>query len=352
MECSTRLERWEGQAGARRYLFSAREVGHALALLAAGASYRDAARAARIAGGRTRAELTSRHGRPRDPNLDGQLAANWVDALAPIVCAGELPEEWPRWLAVDSREFRIDRGPRAGESFHVFAGVGHDEPGRPRLWRMAAFPRRTQADWEEFLGALQGTPELVVTDGDQPVRNALSSVFPRAGEREPQLRRCELHLRRRLENALAPLAEIPEHPLNRACRQALFSPEHWARFERDARETHDRADPHLPALGRWLETNSSEIAAQLAAGANGPRSIGAVETALHDVQGAFHGRSQSFGNRARLNKLLELMTLHANGQADPRRFADRLRERLHPAGGIAPDQRPHDDPKGAPSLLG
>ena len=37
IECSTKLEPWEGQAGAREYLFAAREVGHALAVVAAGA---------------------------------------------------------------------------------------------------------------------------------------------------------------------------------------------------------------------------------------------------------------------------------------------------------------------------
>jgi hypothetical protein len=47
LECSTGLEVWEGQAGAREYRFAAREVGEALAAVAAGASYRAAAEAAR-----------------------------------------------------------------------------------------------------------------------------------------------------------------------------------------------------------------------------------------------------------------------------------------------------------------
>jgi hypothetical protein len=53
-----------------------------------------------------------------------------------------------------------------------------------------------------------------------------------------------------------------------------------------------------------------------------------------------------------MNLLLGLMTLHANGVADARLWADRLRERLHPLGGVPPRQRPHDDPKGQRSLLG
>jgi hypothetical protein len=351
VECSTRLERWEGQAGAREYWFSAREVGHALALVAAGESYRQAAFAARRAAGRTHALLTGGRGRRRDPNLDGQLVANWVDSLAAVVTAEELPERWPERLALDSREFRIDRGPRAGQSYHVFCAVGHDEPGRPRVWRMAAFPRRTEADWREFVALCDGTPQLVVTDFDAALRKALRSVFPRAGDPTPELRLCELHLRRSLEKALAPLDGQPDHPLMRAFHHALFDHHNWARFETDAELAHHKASPPLPALARWLDYYAEPVAAQLETRSSlGPNSIGAVEAALRQVHRAFQGRSQSFSNRIRLNLLLDLMTLHAAGQADPRHWADRLRERLHPRGGIAPHQRPHDDRRGHPSL--
>jgi hypothetical protein len=108
----------------------------------------------------------------------------------------------------------------------------------------------------------------------------------------------------------------------------------------------------LPALMRWLDNYGETVAAQLATRSSlGPNSIGAVEAVLRQVERAFHGRSQSFGARARLNLLLALMTLHQNGDADPRRWADRLRERLHNRGGTAPQQRPHDDPRGQRSLL-
>jgi hypothetical protein len=352
VECSTRLERWEGQAGAREYWFSAREVGLALALVAAGESYRQAAFAARRAAGRTQPRLTGGRGRRRDPNLDGQLVANWVDSLAAVVSAGQLPQRWPQRLALDSREFRIDRGPRAGLSFHVLCAVGHDEPGRPRVWRLAAYRRRTEADWTDFLALCGGTPRLVVTDFDKALRKALGAAFPRAGDRLPELRLCELHLRRSLENTLAPLEGKPDHPVMRSFRHAHFDHPNWARFANQARRCHELRDPPLPALARWLDNYGETAATQLRTRSPlGPNSIGAVEAALRHVDRAFQGRSQGFGNQARLNLLLELMTLHANGQADPRRWADRLRERLHPRRGIAPHQRPHDDPRGHPSLL-
>ena len=297
----------------------------------------------------THERLTGRDGRLRDPNLDGQLVANWVDSLAPIVCAGELPGRWPERLALDSREFRIDRGPRAGQSFHVFAAVGHDEPGRPRVWRLAAYPHRREADWERFLSLCAGTPKLVVSDFDRALRKALGEVFPRAGEPAPELRLCELHLRRSLENALAPLEGKPDHPVTRAFRHALFDHHNWARFEAQARASHQQASPPLPALARWLDNYAELVAAQLKTRSSlGPNSIGAVEAALRQIDRAFQGRSQSFGNRPRLDLLLDLMTLHANGQADPRRWADRLRERLHPRGGVPPQQRPTTTPATSP----
>jgi hypothetical protein len=352
VECSTRLERWEGQAGAREYWFSAREVGLALAHVAAGESYRQAAFAARRAAGRTHPRLTGGRGWRRDPNLDGQLVANWVDSLAAVVTAGELPDRWPERLALDSREFRIDRGPRAGQGFHVFCAVGHDEPGRPRVWRLAAYPRRTEADWRQFLALCAGTPRLVVSDFDAALRKALGRAFPRRGDRAPELRLCELHLRRSLENALAPLERRPDHPVMRAFRRALFDHHNWARFESAARQAQEQANPSLPALVRWLDYYARPVAAQLQTRSSlGPNSIGAVEASLGQVDRAFQGRSQGFSNRRRLNLLLDLMSLHANGDADPRRWADRLRELLHPRGGIAPGQRPHDDPRGCPSLL-
>jgi hypothetical protein len=193
---------------------------------------------------------------------------------------------------------------------------------------------------------------LVVSDFDKALRKALGAVFPRAGARAPELRLCELHLRRSLEKALAPLEGEPDHPVMRAFRHALFDHHNWVPFECQARATHQAASPPLPALVRWLDNYGDTVAAQLATRSSlGPNSIGAVEAALCQVDRAFQGRSQSFANRGRLNLLLDLMTLHTNGRADPRRWADRLRERLHPRGGVPPQQRPHDDPKGQPSLL-
>jgi hypothetical protein len=120
VECSTGLEPWEGQAGARDYRFCAREAGEALAAVAAGASYRSAAEAAR-----KRAHREPPRGRRRKPGArvrdrlrDGQIVASWIDVFTGVLCAEELPRSWPRTLLVDSSE-------------RIAAQVAHRDPGSP-----------------------------------------------------------------------------------------------------------------------------------------------------------------------------------------------------------------------------
>lgn len=103
----------------------------------------------------------------------------------------------------------------------------------------------------------------------------------------------------------------------------------------------------------WLERYGAGIAAQAARrDPAGPNSTGPVEQVLREVDRRIGDRVGSFTNRARMGKLLCLMALEMSGQADGRQWADRLRERLYLAGGRPADnQRAHDDPKGAYSLI-
>jgi hypothetical protein len=177
-------------------------------------------------------------------------------------------------------------------------------------------------------------------------------VFPRPGEPAPELRLCELHLRRSLENALAPLDGEPDHPVQRASRHAHLDHHNWTRFTTQVGAVTNRRVRRCPRWRAGSTTYGELVADQLATrSALGPNSTGAVAASLRQVEHALAGRSQSFGNGPRLNLLLDLITLHANDRADPRCWADRLRERLHPRDGIAPQQGPHDDPRHQPSLI-
>jgi hypothetical protein len=114
LECSTRVEAWEGQTGARRYRFAAREVGEALAHVARGGTYRAASFMARQHAERMPDRRRTGNGRRRrDPARDGQMVANWVDVFAESLCDGPLPVEWPEILVIDSAGMRPDPEPRS-----------------------------------------------------------------------------------------------------------------------------------------------------------------------------------------------------------------------------------------------
>jgi len=357
VECSTALEPWEGQAGARDYRFAAREVGEALAAVARGASYRSAAEAARRAAGRMPAAASDgRRWFDRDPARDPQLVCNWIDVFSELVCAGELPAHWPAVLLVDSRGFRITTGERAGRSFYVFAGVGveFDEHGRPRpsrLWRLEPFPRKDQSAWEAFFCALRGAPRVVVSDADHALACAIGTAFAAAA---PEHRLCEWHLGRKLRQHLPDaLLEDPDHPITRALAGAFHTSLAWRELI-DAIETehaHGRHGPLTLAV-RWLASYGPRAEAQIATrDPSDPHSTGAVEAILHELDRRLHDRAGSFTNRARMTKLLALMTLELTGRADARAWADQIRERLSLTGGRPTSQRPHDDPKGIYSLI-
>jgi hypothetical protein len=235
LECSTALEVWEGQAGARTYLFAAREVGDALARVAQGSSYRAAAAAARVEADRVKSAKPRAKSRPtpavapvsalvvtrprrrrtRVAQLDGQLVANWVDVFAPLVCDGLLPVRWPDVLIVDSRAFVRGSG-RSAKRFNVLAAAGIEElpTGRarpwPTAWRLEPFPKKDFPAWQAFLRSLEGTPKVIVSDADPTIVKAIDAVFPRPGDPVPEHRLSEFHIRAGTGRVPADGARRPE----------------------------------------------------------------------------------------------------------------------------------------------
>lgn len=349
------MEPWEGQAGAREYRFAAREVGEALVSVAKGTTYRAAAEVARRKAGRVPAGNEDR--RRRSPANEGQLVANWIDVCSEFVCAGELPERWPHTLAVDSQNFRVRVGPDAWRGFHVLAAVGRDqgEPGKwaptPRVWRIEPFAHKDQAAWEAFFGALDAAPRVIVSDADGAIEKAIENVFSEAA---PEHRQCEWHLGRKLREHLpdAVLAD-QRHPITRALQDAFHNQPAWTTLAQAIRNEHASGEHRPLTLAvNWLDTYGQTAEARIATrDPRGINSTGPVEQILREVDRRIGDRVGSFTNRARLTKLLNLMTLDLLGRADGRDWADRLRERLYLAGGRPENQRPHDDPKGVHSLF-
>jgi hypothetical protein len=359
LECSTRVEEWEGQAGARRYRFAAREVGEALALVARGATYRDAAFAARRQGDRLPAVRPTGHAQRRDAARDGQLVANWVDVFTEPLCAGLLPEAWPQMLVIDSTELRVKSGPRRGQGFHVIGAVGRDRADRARpleplrVWRLEASPVKDAAAFERFCRALRGVPpRVVVSDMDNATRLGMANAFAGNGLL-PDMRIGEWHLgralRRRIPDAMA---ADPASPVTQRLGPAFYAPARWRAFV-DAVEGEHRARTHgaLTGLLDWIDDHGELIERQAATrDPCVPNSTSPIEAPLAEIKRRLQDRAGVFTNLARMNKLLALMALDLRGQTDGRAWADRLRERTYLAGGHAPHQRPHDDPLDVASL--
>jgi hypothetical protein len=81
------------------------------------------------------------------------------------------------------------------------------ENGRPRMWRMKAFPSKSRADWEIFLRGLGGAPQRVVCDNDLGMTAAVRAAFPQA-----DVYFCEWHLKYALDRLLKKLcADEPDH---------------------------------------------------------------------------------------------------------------------------------------------
>ncbi len=352
VECSTGLELWEGQAGAREYRFSAREVGEALVLVAKGSSYRAAAELARQKAGLVLAERG--HGRRSAAN-EGQLVANWVDVCSGFICAGELPERWPHAIAVDSQNFRVKSGAHRGRGFHVLAAVGREQrdPDRwapiPILWRLEPFARKDLAAWEAFLGSLEAAPRVIVSDADNALTLAVNNVF---GDRVEH-RLCEWHLGRKLREHLpAELLADGRHPIVCTLPEAFRGPENWRRLQRAIETEH--------AEGKHGRSRSRSSDADLRPARGGPdRHPRPQRDQLHRPCRASPARGRAPNRQPRRlvhqprppGQAADLITLDMTGKADGRAWADQLRERLYLADGRPANQRPHDDPKGVHSLF-
>lgn len=177
--CERPVHSNEGPHAARRYQFVARGIAEALQAVGAGASYRQAALVARERAHRLRTdpetgeERLTRH---------GQLVGDWVEVFAPVVFEPRCPNTWPEAgsLLLDDLPFSV-RDPATGRfriAFRVFCAAGFQR-GRPKLWRLEAFPDASQANWEAFLGALDGAPRRVVCDNHYGLNGAVRGLSRR-----------------------------------------------------------------------------------------------------------------------------------------------------------------------------
>jgi hypothetical protein len=350
--CERPVHLHEGPHAARNYQFVARGIAEALQAVGAGANYRQTALVARERARRLRADPIT--GEPR-LTRHGQLVADWVEVFAPVIFKPHQPSAWPTAgsLLLDDLPFSV-RDPATGRfriAFRIFCAASFEQ-GRPKLWRVEAFPDASQANWEAFLRALEEAPRRVVCDNHSGLNGAVRAAFP-----EAELYLCEWHLRHALERLMAKIRTEQQH---RAAIDALLprieaaftGPSFWQPFVRDAHAA------EVPRLSDWLEGTGRVVEDQFhrrglrsQRPADMPLSTSPMDGLIGPIRDALHPRRYGLKNRERTNRLLLLMQLHANRQDDVLAYTKNIRAWLETNGGRPRvRRRAITDRAGEPSL--
>jgi len=286
------------------------------------------------------------------PNQHGQLVSDWVEVFAPVIWASYAPTSWPATVLLDEDEFRFCRpdAPRGVLAFVVLAAIGYTRYGVPFVAAIEAVPRCTVPAWQAFLSSLDGTPELIVTDGGL-ARRAAGRVWPLPGSAHaPELRRCEWHLARNITESLPrDVQHDGADPIHHLIAGAQYSPSGWQALH-DEIDSRACAGGYLAAV-KAASANDPLVRYQIATRAlPGPHSTGPLEQFLHHLDATVGDRAARLTNKIRADALLKLLAAQRNGWANEAAWAERIREHLFARRGRAPDQRQHTDPAAEPSL--
>jgi hypothetical protein len=336
VECERSVARHEGLQAPRAYRFPAREIARTLVALGQGQTYRQAAERARL---RLPGGERSRH---------GQLAADWVEVFAPVVFGGRAPESWPEQgtLVVDHFYFRLRRSDiptRSYYAWHVLCALAYLD-GHRVLWRLQAFPNATPASWREFFAGLSGGPPRIVCDAHSGMLKVIEERWP-----QTEVYLCEWHLRHALERLLEKIGGQTAEQLLPRTEAAFAGARFWEVFVDEARQLDD------VRVNGWFERWATIIASQFAGRGrpsdDRPLSTGGLEELIKPIQDSLYRRRYGIKNRDRLNRLLLLFQLEANGHADERAYAKTIRDWLEATGGRPSiPRRAIADPAARPSL--
>ena len=349
--CERPVARRDGPQTARHYQFVARGIAGALKAVGAGASYMSASRVARERANRMRDAAA--------PSDHGQLVADWVEVFAPVVFEAHHPCAWPTTgsVVLDHLPFRVRALDAAGRPIHggvvafdVFCAMGYDA-GRAKLWRLEAFADASAASWRAFLGRLAGVPPRVVCDAHDGILAAIDAHWP-----ESELYLCEWHLQhaltRLLENQSRRGYAAGAAPLLPRVERSFSGVHFWRPFANDCRAA------GIPAPDRWLDHNDFLIQWQFQRRGlasvrppDMPLTTGGLEQKTRPIRDVLHPRRHALKNRARTNRMLMLMQLHANAQDSEVAYRKAILDWLAAnAGRPRGSRRSITDPRGTPSL--
>jgi hypothetical protein len=104
-------------------------------------------------------------------NINGQLIANWVKVFGPVVTRADVPRQWPALAAVGA--FTLQPRPGYDSLVVQIAVAGPTPTSASRLWD-ARIASRRPGQWRTFFERQIGSPRILVTRrGTEPAAAAL-----------------------------------------------------------------------------------------------------------------------------------------------------------------------------------
>lgn len=342
--CDSALRPHTGPVVTRDYVHRLHLVAEALAQVGTGVSYAHASNRARAGAGRA----------PTWGAGGGHLVSEWVDVWGPVISAALAETDPPETLVLDSTDFwwTNARTHVRRREFAVLVAYGYPAPGsanpRPRLWGIHASATARAEDWTTLLTNLSvpAAPASVVTDDNLAVVAAVRRVWPSRRGPSPHIHLCEHHLRMNATKALAAdqVAHMGSVRMT-ALNDALHTSEAWAAFKATVTAKQD-------AASAWVADVDARVSVQVAVRDQLPQhyTTAGAEAAAARLRTQLELRSFSLRNKARTNRMLDLVRLHLNGLDDVGKYHRILRTAAEHAGGRGGRQGMNRDPRGVASL--
>lgn len=388
-ECATLRAVTRGDTNAARgHKFTTRIVAQALARLANGDSY-----GATSVWAKRQMELNHRHGSAKEPPAvapvkarknSWRLSADWVEAFSPVlfdpwassarrevheILSGPTKDRQAVALLLDDIPIFVKSasGSSQRERFSVIAAsesfIDRDTGQRvTRLRLLRAFADHSADAYKLVMAELGYVPDIVMADGGRGI-GAATRWLSDANPDKPFLTSLSAyHLRQQLLRQLATLTrEYGFQPGDLASRlenwsfiESTFSWTTWWNNYETRLTSQDLPKTAWPT--RWIDKTKPIVDAQMPVLDEHrvlPRSTGALESMLfHVVKPSLSGRALGFGNLERTNRLLDLMTLNANGEFDDlSKVTAALASDARKHGGYVPPVRSITDVRMTRSLL-
>jgi hypothetical protein len=331
-----------------------REVTRALMRVGEGWTYRGVGRLLRTDANRMKKTATGIEYASRDSSV----VEDWIEIFAPVIFERYAPKEWPPLVMLDDLPFlvRVPGTTHKRVAFRIFAALGFWPNGRRRLLRLEAFADKTPANWAQFLTAIGGRPCGIICDNESGMLKGIEQVWPHtATDPAPIVWLSHWHVGNALLKLLRRYKRLTP-PLSDVLQDAFMGTTEWQAFDTFARQS------HFPELVKWLDnpaplswwagdlTMSERILWQLERRRGIPSTTTALEQHLLVIKEKLNKRKFVFRNRERTNRMLQLMQLHLNDQANERTYSALIRRQLAKAQGHPAARRIITDPQGQPSL--